>query len=45
MITEVLLFLSVFDKSKSGKVIVISPLRASILCRVENPDLCVSVSV
>jgi hypothetical protein len=46
MIIEVFLFLSVFDIWKSGKVIgVIAPWRSLVLCRVENPDLCVCVRV
>jgi poly-D-alanine transfer protein DltD len=45
MMTEVFLFLSVFDKWKSGKVIVvISPRMWLILSGVENPDWCVRVS-
>jgi hypothetical protein len=45
MMIEVFLFLSVFDKWKSGKIIVvIFPCRWLILSRVENPDVCVRVS-
>jgi hypothetical protein len=45
MITEVFFFLSVFDKWKSGKgIVVISPWSSSILRRVENPGVCVRVS-
>jgi poly-D-alanine transfer protein DltD len=44
MMTEVILFLSVFDKLKSGKVIVvISPRMWLIFIGVENPDWCVRV--
>jgi len=45
MMIDVFLFLSVFDKWKSGKVnVVIFPWRRLILSRVENPDVCVRVS-
>jgi len=45
MMIEVFLFLSVFDKWKSGKIIVvISPCRWLILSRVETPDVCARVS-
>jgi hypothetical protein len=46
MMTEVFLFLSVFDKWKSGKVIVvISPRMWLLLSGFEDPDWCVNVCV
>ena len=44
LMIEVFLFLSVFDKWKSGKVtVVIFQWRWVILSRGENPDVCVRV--
>jgi len=44
MMIEAFLFLSVFDKWKSAKfIVVISPWRWLILSGVENPEACVRV--